>query len=302
VKREECEFVIDTNKNPDWINPAEYPFQPHFLSLDAGRMHYVDEGQGETIVMVHGTPTWSFLYRNLIKTLSSNYRVIAPDHIGFGLSEKPEHWSYLPQEHARNLNSLIEQLDLKDITLVVHDFGGPIGLSYAIEHPENVKQIVILNTFLWSLKGDRQFELPGKIFNNPIGRFAYKRLNFSPKVMIRSAWGDKKKLTKEIHRHYIQALPTPSDRQGTWVFLQQLIGSSDWYRSLWERRDNIRSKPALILWGMKDIAFKQKELERWKSLFPEAQVVCFPEAGHFLQEEEGESIASVMENFLRVNE
>lgn len=283
--------------NPNWVDSIEYPFQPHFLRLPAGQMHYADEGQGEAIVMVHGTPTWSFLYRDLIKKLSPRYRVIAPDHLGFGLSEKPVGWSYLPQDHARNLTTLIEQLDLRDITLVVHDYGGPIGLSYAIEHPENVKRLVIFNTFMWSLKGDPQFELPGKLFNNPLGRYAYKNLNFSPRVMIRSAWGDPKKLTKGIHRHYIQALPTPNDRQGTWVFLQELIGSSDWYQGLWERREALRGKPALLLWGMKDIAFKQKELDRWKELFPAAEVVCFPEAGHFVQEEEGEEIAQAMQKF-----
>lgn len=288
----------ETNRNPGWVDPLEYPFQPHFLTLEAGRIHYVEEGQGQVILMVHGTPTWSFLYRNLIKKLSPDYRVVAVDHLGFGLSDKPVNWSYLPQDHAKNLSTFINQLGLKDITLVVHDYGGPIGLAYAIAHPENVRRIVIMNTFLWSLKGDRDFELPEKLFNNPFGKFVYKRLNFSPVVMIRSAWGDKSKLTKEIHRHYIQALPTPPDRQGTWVFLQQLIGSSEWYQSLWDRRRNIQDKPALILWGMKDIAFRQKELERWKGLFPGAKVVCFPDAGHFLQEEEGEQIAGIMQKFL----
>lgn len=283
---------------PSWIDTSEYPFQPHYINLPAGVMHYVDEGQGQPVVMVHGTPTWSFLYRRLIKGLAPAYRVIAPDHIGFGLSAKPQNWSYLPQDHAANLTELIGRLDLKDITLVVHDFGGPIGLSYAIAHPENVRRLVILNTFMWSLRGDAQFENPGKIFNNPIGKFAYKNLNFSARVMVSAAWGDKRKLTPNIHRHYIQALPTPADRQGTWVFLKTLIGSSDWYQSLWDRRGAIQDKPALILWGMKDIAFKQKELDRWKSLFPTAQVVCFPEAGHFLQDEAGDQIIPILQEFL----
>jgi haloalkane dehalogenase len=284
--------------NPDWIDPIEYPFQPHYIELDAGRMHYVDEGQGEPVVMVHGTPTWSFLYRHQIKALSTTYRVIAPDHIGFGLSDKPVKWSYLPRDHASNLTTLIQHLGLKNITLVVHDLGGPIGLSYAIEHPKNVKRLVIMNTFMWSLAGDRQFELPGKLFNNPIGRFAYKNLNFSPRVMVRSAWGDKKKLTKHIHRHYIQALPSTADRHGTWIFVQELIGSSSWYQSLWDRRERIRDKPALILWGMQDIAFKQKELDRWKSLFPHAQVACLESAGHFLQDEEGPQVSQLIKEFL----
>jgi haloalkane dehalogenase len=285
--------------NPGWIDPIEYPFQSHYLDLEAGRMHYVDEGQGEPLVLVHGTPTWSFLYRHQIKALSPQYRVIAPDHIGFGLSDKPTSWSYLPKDHARNLTTLIEQLKLKDITLVVHDFGGPVGLSYAIENPENVRRLVILNTFMWSLKGDRAFELPGKLFNNPLGRFAYKSLNFSPVVMVRSGWGDRKKLTKAVHRHYIQALPSPAERQGTWILLQELLGSSDWYQSLWDQRHRIQDKPALILWGMQDVAFRQKELDRWRSLFPHAQVVKLETAGHFLQDEEGLEVADRIRDFLR---
>jgi haloalkane dehalogenase len=285
--------------NPGWIDPIEYPFRSHYLDLEAGRMHYVDEGQGEPLVLVHGTPTWSFLYRHQIKALSPQYRVIAPDHIGFGLSDKPTSWSYLPRDHARNLTTLIEQLKLKDITLVVHDFGGPVGLSYAIENPENVRRLVILNTFMWSLKGDRAFELPGKLFNNPLGRFAYKSLNFSPVVMVRSGWGDRKKLTKAVHRHYIQALPSPAERQGTWIFLQELLGSSDWYQSLWDQRHRIEDKPALILWGMQDVAFRQKELDRWRSLFPQAQVVKLETAGHFLQDEEGLEVSDRIRAFLQ---
>src|SRR5512146_856837 len=117
--------MVGGRMNTSWINQNEYPFQSHFLDLAPGRMHYVDEGQGETILMVHGTPTWSFLYRRLIKELSPDYRVVAPDHLVFGLSDKPESFSYLPRDHAGNLTCLIESLNLKGITLVVHDFGGP---------------------------------------------------------------------------------------------------------------------------------------------------------------------------------
>jgi haloalkane dehalogenase len=152
---------------------------------------------------------------------------------------------------------------------------------------------------MWSLRGDPAFERPAMLFNNSFGRFAYKRLNFSPVFMVRAAWGDKKKLTKEIHQHYIQALPTPADRQGTWVFVQELIGSSDWYESLWERRAAIMDKSALILWGMRDIAFKAKELKRWEDLFTNAKVVRFPKAGHFLQDEEGPRLVSLIKDFLK---
>ena len=284
--------------NSDWVNRSEYPFQPHFMPVEGGQMHYIDEGAGRPVVMVHGTPTWSFLYRHLIRGLSSHYRVVAPDHIGFGLSDKPPDWTYLPSDHARNLQTLIERLGLKDITLIVHDFGGPIGLSYALEHPENVRSLVICNTFLWSLKGERAFEMPNRLFNNAVGRFLYKRMNFSPAVIVRSAWGDKASLTPEIHRHYTQAFPTPADRQGTWTFMRELLGSSEWYQSLWARRDRIRDKPALLLWGMKDIAFKEKELTRLAEIFDHPQVVRYPAVGHFVPDEAGQVILPVVKAFL----
>lgn len=131
---------------PDWVDRAEYPFEPEAIILGPGTMRYLDEGDGESVVMVHGTPTWSFLYRHLVKGLRDRYRCVVPDHLGFGLSDKPARWSYAPADQARNLTTLIETLGLKDITLVVHDFGGPIGLSYALEHPENVRRLVLFNT------------------------------------------------------------------------------------------------------------------------------------------------------------
>lgn len=121
--------------NTDWIDRNEYPFASHYFQTSAGKLHYVDEGEGPPIVMLHGNPTWSFLYRNLIKQLSSRYRCIAPDYLGFGLSDKPFDWNYRPEEHAKNLAALIEHLGLKEVTLVVNDWGGPIGMHYAVTHP-----------------------------------------------------------------------------------------------------------------------------------------------------------------------
>jgi haloalkane dehalogenase len=284
--------------NISWVDRTAYPFQPHYLNVDGGQMHYVDEGQGQPVVMVHGTPTWSFLYRALIKDLSAEHRVIAPDHIGFGLSAKPEGWSYRPQDHARNLETLIEQLGLKDIVLVVHDFGGPIGLSYALDHAENISALVIFNTFMWSLKGDPAFERPAQLFNNGIGRWLYLRQNFSANMMVRSAWGKRRPLTREIHHQYTQALPNAQSRLGTWRFMQSLLGESAWYESLWDRRDCIADKPALILWGRQDIAFKEKELARWKAFFPQAKALAYPQVGHFVPDEAGQESAEEIHAFL----
>jgi haloalkane dehalogenase len=284
--------------NFDWIDRSAYPFASHRMAVDGGQMHYVDEGAGRPVVMVHGTPTWSFLYRHLISGLSPDFRVVAPDHIGFGLSDKPPAWGYRPADHARNLETLIEGLGLEDITLVLHDLGGPIGMGYALQHPEKVRSLVIFNTFFWSLKGDPAFETPSRLFSNPLGKFLYKNMNFSPVVMVRAAWGNRSKLTPAVHRHYTQALPSPAERQGTWQFVQELQGSSDWYADLWERRERVREKPALLLWGMKDIAFKEKELQRAASVFADARIQRFPEAGHFIQDEAGPELVPIIRAFL----
>ena len=280
-----------------WVDRSVYPFESRFIDVDGGRMHYVDEGAGRPLLMVHGTPTWSFLYRRLVAELSRSYRVIAPDHIGFGLSEKPRHWSYRPEDHARNLATLIERLALTDVALVVHDFGGPIGLSYAIEHPENVRGLVLFNTWMWSLVGSPA-ERVSRFMAGPIGRFLYERLNVSPRVLVKAAFGDKRKLTKQVHRHYIEAFPSSAERRAPWVLAKELIGSTDWYESLWRRRERIVGKPALLLWGMKDPAFGPDALARWKELFRDARVIEFPEAGHFVQEESPEEAARLIEEFL----
>ena len=223
----------------NWLDRSEYPFAPHYLEVEGGRMHYVDQGTGHPIVFVHGTPAWSFLYRRLIKELSQNYRCIAPDHIGFGLSDKPTEWTYRPEDHARNLRSLIKHLGLRDITLVVHDFGGPIGLSYAVEQPENVTEIVLFNTWMWSLRGDATVERVSRLVSGGLGKFLYTRLNLSPRVLLKAAMGDKTKLTKAIHRHYIDAFRSASERTGPWMLARALLGSSEWYDHLWQQRARI---------------------------------------------------------------
>jgi len=136
------------------------------------------------------------------------------DHIGFGLSDKPPGWTYRPQDHARNLVALIEALDLKDITLVVQDWGGPIGLSYAINHPENVKRLVIMNTWMWPVNRDWYYIAFSGFTGGPIGRFLIKRFNFFTRVIMRQAYGDKTKLTEHIHRHYLKPLEVSEERKG----------------------------------------------------------------------------------------
>ncbi len=278
---------------PAWVDRREYPFEPRTLDVDGGRLSYVDEGEGAPIVMVHGTPTWSFLYRHLIRSLKERHRCVVPDHLGFGLSDRPRDWSYRPEDQARNLARLIESLALKDLTLVVHDYGGPIGLAYAIDHPENVRRLILFNTWMWSWDGDRRMEWSGRILGGPLGRFLYERVGFSVRVMLRHAIADHRRYTRAVERHYLRAL----DGHATWIYARELLGSSAWYDGLWRRRDRIARIPALLIWGMKDPAFG-RYLGRWREVFERAEVVELPDCGHAPPEERAPEVLKRLAPFL----
>src|SRR6478735_557643 len=150
-----------------WLDRTAYPFASRSVQLSEGRVHYVDEGQGEPIVFMHGTPTWSFEFRELIRQLRGSRRCIALDHLGFGLSERPATFGYRPEDHARVFVEFVERLGLRRFTLVVHDFGGPIALPFAEAHPERILRLVVLNSFIWPVedaKLERQARLAGGAF------------------------------------------------------------------------------------------------------------------------------------------
>ena len=283
---------------PAWLDRAEYPFTSRWLDLPAGRMHYVDEGQGPALVFVHGTPDWSFVWRHLIKALSPRYRCIAPDNLGFGLSDKPPDATYTPAEQAANLRQLIEHLGLRDITLVLHDFGGPFGLSYAIEKPANVKSVVLMNTWMWSLRGDPRYERFGRLFGGALGRFLYLRLNFSVRVIMKHAIADRTRFPRRIQKQYARPFGSAAERVATHAYARALLGAGEWYDGLWRRRERIHDIPALILWGMNDPAFRQEELDRLQTVFSHKRTACFHDAGHFPQEERSERAISLVDEFL----
>lgn len=282
-----------------WIDRNEYPFDSHYFQTAAGRMHYVDEGSGEAVVMLHGNPAWSFLYRKLIKRLSPHYRCIAPDHIGFGLSDKPSEWDYLPEQHAHNLAALIDHLGLKDITLVVNDWGGPIGMHYAATHPENVKRLVVTNTWAWPVNDDFHYVAFSAFMGGPIGRLLIKRFNFFAGTFMRMAFGDKSRLGEHAHRHYTNALPTAASRKGCYVFPKQIVASTPWLESLHHRMGTLQDKPTLFVWGMKDVAFREKELRHWQQLLPNSVALRLGTVGHFVAEEAPQELGDALENFLK---
>ena len=288
--------------NIDWIDRNEYPFASHYFQTPAGKLHYVDEGDGQPIVMLHGNPTWSFLYRKLVKRLSPRYRCIVPDYIGFGLSDKPGDWSYLPEEHAKNLEALIEHLGLKDITLVVGDWGGPIGMQYAVTHPENVKRLVVTNTWAWPVNRDFHYVSFSAFMGGPIGRLLIKRFNFFVTSFMRAAFGDKSKLGGHAHQHYKDALPTAAARKGCYVFPRQIIASTPWLEQLWDKMSVLKDKPTLFVWGMKDVAFREKELKQWQQALPNSLTLRLNTVGHFVAEEAPEELGEAVGSFLADSE
>jgi haloalkane dehalogenase len=272
-------------ETPGWLDTGAYPFRPRFFPTPSGSLHYVDEGTGDPVVFVHGNPSWSFQFRNIIKGLSGTHRCIAPDHLGFGLSDKPPEWSYLPQDHATNLEMLLDSLDLQQITMVVGDWGGPIGLSYAIRNPERIRNLVITNTWLWPVRNDWYYRLFSGFMGGLLGRWLIRHNNFFAATLMPSLYGDKTRLTSEIHRHYLEPLARPEERKGCWILPGQIIGASDWLQELWDRRTVLQDKEILIAWGMRDIAFREKELDTWVRAFPRARVIRFGDCGHFVSEE-----------------
>lgn len=279
---------------PAWLDPALYPFTPREHLTPDGPMRYVDEGRGRPILFVHGTPSWSFEWRHAIAALRGEHRCVAPDHLGFGLSAKPPHAAYAPADHAARLRQLVRALDLQDATLVVHDFGGPIGLSALLDEPERFTSVVILNSWMWAHGDDPGIRRMSRLVASPLGRLLYRWMNASPRWIVPASFGDRGKLTKEIHQCYMRPFAHRDERWAPWRLGCELAGSDPWYASLWERRAVLRSLPVTLVWGTKDIAFGEPYLARWREALPSAEVVRVEGAGHFPQEEAPERVTAAI--------
>jgi len=274
----------------NWLDRNEYPFESNYLKQDNVQQHYIESGTGEIILFVHGTPSWSFDFRNVIKVLSKNYRCIALDHIGFGLSDKPENYDYSLANQIKNLTQFIEEKKLTNITLVIHDFGGPIGIEYALNHPKNVKQLVVLNTWLGSTENNPEFKKLKRILKSPLLPFLYLRLNFSARFVMSSSFG-LKKLTKKIKSQFIQPFSKKSERYGTLAFAKSLLNDQPFFETQLNRFEKISSKPFLLIWGMKDKFVGKYYFDKFKAQLPNANTMKIESAGHFPQEEEPEIVA-----------
>ncbi len=283
---------------PHWLDKSEYPFKSNFFLINNQQLHYIDEGEGDTLLFVHGTPSWSFDFRNIIKDLKVNYRCIAIDHIGFGLSDKPKNYDYSILNHSLTLQNFIFEKQLKNITMVVHDFGGPIGLNFAIQNPDLVKNIIVLNSWLWSSKTDPEFIKLSKILRSPLLPLLYRYFNFSPRFILPKSFGDRK-LSKKILLQYTQPFANKTQREGAVAFAKSLLNDQDWFEELWNKRLTIISKPVLFIWGLKDPVIKPHNLTKFQSGFTNSTTVTIETSGHFPQEEDPEKVIESMRCFLK---
>ncbi|MCH7413793.1 alpha/beta fold hydrolase [Belliella sp. R4-6] len=280
-----------------WLDRSEYPFVSHHFDINGQKLHFIDEGKGETILFVHGTPSWSFDFRNVIKELKENFRCIAVDHIGFGLSDKPEHYDYSTQNHSKTLEKFILEKQLDNVTLVVHDFGGPIGLNIAIKYPEKIKNIVVLNSWLWSSKDDPDYIKLQKILKSPLLPFLYRYLNFSPRFILPKSFGEHK-LTKLLLKQYTKPFANKTQRNGPLAFAKSLLNDQNWFEELWNKKKPISEKPTLFIWGMKDPVIKPHNLVKFQAGFVNSRTIKLETSGHFPQEEQPDKVTKAIFDFL----
>ena len=289
---------MDVYRTPDqrFAGLPDYAFEPRYVEQDGLRMHYVDEGSGSPILLLHGEPTWAFLYRKTIPALSAVGRTIVPDYFGFGRSDKPtriEDYSY--DFHYASIERFAEDLDLRDATVLVHDWGGPIGLRLAVEHPDRVARLVILNTGIGAGRAPSEEWLRFRAFVRRVGT------DLVPGQLIRiSAVAE---LADEVVEAYNAPFPTPESKAGVLAFPEQVPTEMDHpnavtmleVRAALERWE----KPALVLFSDSDPIFSTVAAEHMASRIPGAGPAEFiAGAGHFLQEEKGEEIAARIVRFL----
>ncbi len=287
-----------------------WPFAPHYFEGKGFRQHYVDEpGNGsETIVCMHGEPTWGYLYRNFIPRLTTYGRVVVPDHMGFGKSETPQDREYSIRDHADNLEALLLHLDLKDITFVAQDWGGPISSVFALRHPDRVKRLCYMNTgvpgappagtprvqdypwFKWVHTEEAEATLAnlGSTMLSVLKRIGFERTGHVDETWVRA---------------YASAFPTPADCKGALAFPAS-IGSQETISTMLEHMANLpklAAKPAMYIHGEEDRAIPtEMAVGAFRSTWPNGPVVTLPGVGHFIQEDAPETATALIEQFIQM--
>jgi haloalkane dehalogenase len=285
---------------------AQYPLASHYLDLAGLRYHYLDEGHGEPLVMLHGNPTWSFYYRNLVLGLRHGYRTIVPDHIGCGLSDKPDdsRYEYSLRQRVADLEALLDHLELRDnLTLVLHDWGGMIGMAFAHRHPERINRLVILNTAAFPLPQGKR--LPSSLWwcRTPlVGPLLVRGLNGFSRGAIR--YCVRKRMPRDVRKGYLAPYDSWRNRIAVLRFVQDIPlkpndRGFDFVHEVADGLHRFAAVPMLICWGEHDFVFDHHFLDEWVRRFPAAEVHRFPDAGHYVLEDAGAEILPLVRDFLR---
>jgi haloalkane dehalogenase len=270
-------------------------------------LHYLDEGPRDAppVLMLHGNPTWSFYYRNLVAALRDRYRCIVPDHIGCGLSDKPDEsrYDYRLRSRVEDLAALIDHLQLdQPLTLVVHDWGGMIGFAWAVDHPDRVARSVVLNTAAFPLPDDKKMPPAlSLVRGTPLGAFLVRRFNAFSGIAARV--GFKKPVSREVREAYTLPYDSPPNRIATLKFVQDIPLSNqdpgyDILLNTAKRLHLFANKPCLIAWGEKDFVFDEPFLNTWLDYFPHAEVHRFPDCGHYILEDGGPALVETITAFV----
>jgi haloalkane dehalogenase len=274
-------------------DPALYPFSSRWFDSSKGRVHYLDEGSGPVIMLFHGNPTWSFLYRDIITGLRDQFRCIAVDYLGFGLSDRPAGFNYRIEEHAQVVGELVDHLDLDGYLTMGQDWGGPISMAVATVRSDRVRGVILGNTWFWPTD-----DLTTKIFSTVMGSWPMQQMilhrNFFVERLI--PVGTTTSLSDAVMEHYRKVQPTPEARAGVARMPKEILAA----RPLLERLSRevparLGAKPALLVWGMKDFAFKpDRTLPRMRETFQDHVLVELPDANHFIQEDAPERIVDAI--------
>jgi haloalkane dehalogenase len=283
-----------------------YPFASHYADVNGRRMHYADEGEGEPLVMLHGNPTWSFYYREIIRALSPTHRCIAPDHIGCGLSDRPAdgEYGYRLRDRVDDLERFLAGLDpARPLTLIVHDWGGMIGAAYALRHPERIARLIVLNTAAFLKPHWKSLPLALRFVRGVplLAEPAVLGLNLFARG---AAWtGSAKGLSPDVRRGLLAPYRNPGSRLATLRFVQDIpLSPSDPSYPLAALVDQglarLSDKPVLICWGERDFVFDLDYLAEWQRRFPRAETHRFPQAGHYILEDEPGAVIACIREFL----
>ena len=307
LRQLESRTVMNQDNSSECSHPRrgfeeEYPFDSHFLDIDGHRYHYLDEGSGDPLLLVHGNPTWSFAWRHFATELSQDHRVLAVDHIGCGFSDKPQDYPYRLAQHVANLERFVESLDLTNVTLVAHDWGGAIGMGVATRHPERFSRFVLLNTAAFRSK-----RIPFRIAVCRIplfGAVAIRGLNAFSRAALSMAVAKPERMTDAVKAGYLAPYDSWKNRVAVLRFVQDIPLSDRHpsYATLSEIESGLslfRDSPVLLVWGGRDWCFTTHFLHEFQTRFPNAKTLSIPDAGHYVFEDAHEQILPRLRRFLQ---